>query len=96
MLSVTNLAQFLRSRMERGVVRRGNAVTMARCFFGMLTHFVLLHDLFSGEGSWAQDPQSVASEVVDIWLDGILPRESPLRECSSTRRTRVTNVRSAR
>ena len=87
MQSVTSLAEFLRSRMERGVVRRGNAVMMARGFFGMLTHYVLLHDLFSGEHSWAQDPKSVASDVVDIWLDGILPRESPLRECSRKGRT---------
>jgi AcrR family transcriptional regulator len=82
MLSMNNLAEFLRSRMERGLVRRGNAVSMARCFFGMLTHHILLHDLFSGERAWAQDPHTIATEIVDIWLDGILPQESPLRECS--------------
>jgi AcrR family transcriptional regulator len=96
MHSVSNVAEFLRSRMERGVVRRGNAVTTARCFFGMLTHFILLHDLFSGESSWAQDPKSIASEIVRIWLDGILPPQSPLRECPSKGRgsTRAAKVRS--
>lgn len=97
MLSVTNLAEFLRSRMEREVVRRGNALAMARCFFGMLTHYILLHDLFSNEGSWAQDPNSVATDVVDIWLDGILPQQSPLRECGRKTRseTRASKVRSS-
>lgn len=90
MQSVTNLTEFLRSRMERGVIRRGNALLMARGFFGMLTHYVLLHDLFRGESSWAQDPQSIASEIVEIWLDGILPRESSLRDYPRKGRNRIT------
>ncbi|HEX8924157.1 MAG TPA: helix-turn-helix domain-containing protein [Terriglobales bacterium] len=85
MLAITDLAEFLRSRMGRGLVRKGSAVSMARCFFGMLTHYILLHDLFGAERSWAQDPNALAREIVDVWMDGILPQESPMRECRKTK-----------
>ncbi|HUO60614.1 MAG TPA: TetR/AcrR family transcriptional regulator [Candidatus Acidoferrales bacterium] len=92
-LAIANVGDFLRKSMERGLVRRGNAVLMARCFFGMMTHYILLHDLFGGDRAWAYDPEAIAADIVDVWIDGVLPQGSPQKKYSRKRRkgTRAGN-----
>ncbi len=74
--------------MDRGVLRSGDALGVARTFYSMVMHHILMHNLFGEEKQFTTDPHQAAAMMVDTWLDGVLPDGSPLRRPTGGRTRR--------
>ena len=60
--------------MDRGLLRRMDPGAAARCFAGPLIAYILTREVFPQPDGQTLPPETMAATVVDIFLDGMLPR----------------------
>jgi AcrR family transcriptional regulator len=72
------VAGYFRKGMQSGRFRKLDPVVAARGFLGMIVYHYLVQELFAG-GSQKLDPQAVARQLVEIWLDGVSLSSKPNR-----------------
>lgn len=73
------LAEYIRAQVAAGVFRPVDPMIAARGFFGMVIYHSLIQHLFGGQHVQPLDARTVAETLTSIWLDGMLPAESPKR-----------------
>ncbi len=65
------LAKYLKKRIKAGEFRDVDPLLAARCFFGMINHFLLVQELFGGKQHHPYSHRRVAETLTDIWLEGM-------------------------
>ena len=73
------LASYIRRRTEAGAFRPMDPLLAARSFVGMVSHHVLIQELFGGKHYRSFDPRHVSETLTDIWLEGMKVRSGPNR-----------------
>lgn len=68
------LARHIQKRVAEGVFRAVDPLLAARGFIGMVFYHFLVQELFGGKKYQRFEPQRVAEEMADIWLQGVLAR----------------------
>jgi AcrR family transcriptional regulator len=66
-----SLADYLDHWIERGMLRRQNALAAAQCLFGMLWFFLLTQELAGGKDLYSLSDETVVRTVAQIFLNGI-------------------------
>jgi AcrR family transcriptional regulator len=74
------LADFIRRRIEAGAFRRVDPLVAARGFLGMVVYHSLIQDLYGQKRFQQFDVREVSETLTDIWLGGMLERESSRRQ----------------
>jgi len=74
------LADFIRRRIEVGAFRRVDPLVAARGFLGMVVYHSLIQDLYGQKRFQQFDVREVSETLTDIWLGGMLERESSRRQ----------------
>jgi TetR/AcrR family transcriptional regulator, regulator of autoinduction and epiphytic fitness len=64
------LAGYLDRWMNRGVLRRQNALAAAQCMIGMLWFFLLTEELIEGKDLYPLSNETVVTSVARMFLDG--------------------------
>lgn len=65
------LAAHIRRRVSEGAFRKVDPLLSARGFFGMVVYHFLVQELFGGSKYQKFDPETVASTLAGIWLNGM-------------------------
>jgi TetR/AcrR family transcriptional regulator of autoinduction and epiphytic fitness len=68
--SCQSLAGYLDRWMNRGVLRRQNALAAAQCMIGMLWFFLLTEELIEGKDLYPLSDETVVTAVARMFLDG--------------------------
>ncbi|HYG99400.1 MAG TPA: TetR/AcrR family transcriptional regulator [Terriglobales bacterium] len=69
------LSEYIRERIADGTFRKVDPLIAARSFLGMLVYHYMIQELFGGKKYLKLDRSAVAESLVDIWLNGMLPRK---------------------
>ncbi len=70
------LADHIRERIRQGSFRSTDPLLAARGFLGMVAYHFLIQELFGGKRYQRFDPKQVSTTLADIWLQGMLTRDS--------------------
>ena len=70
------LAGYLEKWMERGELRRMDAMAAAHAMFGMLWYFLLTQELMGGRELHPMSDSQIETMVTRIFLDGAIKRDS--------------------
>ncbi|HEX6288533.1 MAG TPA: TetR/AcrR family transcriptional regulator [Herpetosiphonaceae bacterium] len=70
------LRDYLEQQMDAGVLRRMDAGAAARCFMGPFLAYFLTREIFPMPDAKMLSPETMVATVVDIFLEGMQPRES--------------------
>lgn len=69
------LSEYIRERIADGTLREIDPLMAARSFYGMLVYHYMIQELFGGKKYLKMDRAQVAESLVDVWLNGMLPRQ---------------------
>ena len=83
------LAEFLRKQIEDGHLRAVNPLLAARSFLGMIIYHYLVQELFGGNRYRTMDVHDVATEIADLFLQGVNIRK---RSSSRNKNRELVNV----
>lgn len=67
------VAEYIREGIAAGRFRKVDPLLSARAFIGMVAYHSQLQDLFGGRHFHSFSNEQVASQLVDIWLQGMQP-----------------------
>lgn len=79
------LSEYIRERMEEGTLRRVDPLLAARSFMGMLVYHYMIQELFGGKKYHKMDRTQVAESLVNVWFNGMIPREDSDAASAKTR-----------
>lgn len=65
------LSSYIRKRIKEGRFRSMDALVTARGFFGMIVHYLLVHELFGVKRPPRSSPKKVVELFVSVFLKGI-------------------------
>lgn len=79
------LSEYIRERIADDTFRDVDPLIAARSFMGMLVYHYMIQELFGGKKFLKLDRREVAESLVDMWLNGVLPREDSGPALAKTR-----------
>jgi len=65
------LSSYIETRIADGVFRPVNPLVAARSFFGMIVHYLLLHEIYGVKRPVDVSPEQVVETFVTLFCDGI-------------------------
>ncbi|MGB4781979.1 TetR/AcrR family transcriptional regulator [Candidatus Methylomirabilis sp.] len=65
------LSSYIRKRIKEGRFRSMDALVAARGFFGMIVHYLLIHELFGVKRPLHSSPKKAVELFVSVFLKGI-------------------------
>lgn len=68
---VRRLAGHIATRMEEGAFKRMDPVTAARAFIGMISHYLLVKEIFQIPGAFPVPKEEVVRSFVETFLNGL-------------------------
>ncbi len=79
------LADYIREAIEAGRFRSVDPLLAARGFLGMVFYHFMIQELFGGKRYQQFDPAEVSRALADVFLQGMLPRDSSAAESAAPR-----------
>lgn len=73
------LAQYIREQIALGTFRDVDPLLAARGFWGMVIYHFMVQDLFGARDYQDFDIDKASRTLADLWLNGMLPRNSDLK-----------------
>jgi len=73
------LANYIRARMRAGDFRQMNPLIAASSFVGMVSQYHMMQDLFGARKYYHHNDRLVCRTIVQIWLGGVLAKQSSRR-----------------